>query len=422
MLNWNLSNVFAKDLMADRNNARTTPMPSARHCIHSAAIKDDLLSVVWDDRHESRFHPVWLRHQCWCPDCGTPETGVRGIRLHHIDDGISIAKAWVEGDSVQVVWPDGHRSAYAARWLRNHCYSDSERSRRRVSPVLWDSSIRDAVPVGSLRDAEADPAARLKILEAVRDYGFCKIVDAPTDKSESQRMIQLVGAQRHTHFGTYTLKKKTTVTNVGDTTGPLDPHVDEPYRYAAIGITVFQVLRPSSNGGASTLVDGFEAVRRLKEQWPADFDLLCETPITCQRFDPGDNSHGNMRWYKSRLPVIRLDDRGEVCGVRMNERQISPLDVPPDQVVPVYRALKRLFGLLYDDDLLLTLDLKAGEGLLFDNQRLLHGRTGFTPETPPRAVLTSSVDLDDFHSTMRLLQRDLDPDAMHLVLQQGMTG
>ncbi|WP_319005213.1 hypothetical protein [Leisingera sp. McT4-56] len=68
------------------------------------------------------------------------------------------------------------------------------------------------------------------------------------------------------------------------------------------------------------------------------------------------------------------------------------------------------------------MDLKAGEGLLFDNQRLLHGRTGFAPETPPRTVLTSSVDLDDFHSSMRLLQRDLDPDAMHLVLQQGMAG
>ena len=397
-------------------------MPSTRHNIRSVATENDLLIVRWADGHESRFHPIWLRHQCWCPDCGTPETGVRGIRLHHIDEGVSIQSVDVEGNSVRIIWPDGHRSEYAARWLRNHCYSDVERARRRVRPVLWDGTLGAGIPVGSLTEAEADPAARLKILERVRDYGFCKIVNAPTDKAESQRMIQLVGAQRQTHYGTYTLEKKKTVTNVGDTTGPLDPHVDEPYRYAAIGITVFQVLRPSSNGGASTLVDGFEAVRCLKEQWPDDFDLLCNMPVTCQRFDPGDNSHGNMRWYKSRLPIIRLDDRGEVCGVRMNERQISPLDVPADQVGPAYRALKRLFSLLYDDDLRLTLDLKAGEGLLFDNQRLLHGRTGFTPETPPRAVLTSSVDLDDFHSTMRLLQRELDPDAMHLVLQQGMAG
>lgn len=236
------------------------------------------------------------------------------------------------------------------------------------------------------------------------------------------RLIELVGAQRQTHFGTYILKTKKMVTNVGDTTGPLDPHVDEPYRLNSIGITVFQVLRPSSNGGASKLVDGFEAARRLREKWPEDYERLTRLRVTCQRHDPGDNSAGQECWYKTRLPIIQLDDEGEVSGIRFNERQISPLEVPADQVESTYRALKRLFDILYDDELRLTFDLKAGEGLLFDNQRLLHGRTGFKPEDPPRSVLNSSVDLDDFHSSLRLLQRDLDPDATHMVLSQGMAG
>ena len=398
-------------------------MPSEHQTISSAAIENGLLVLQWADGHKSQFHAIWLRHQCWCSDCGTPETGVRSIRLWQFDEEMAFGDVELSADGLRVIWPeDGHVSDYSARWLRNHCYSDAERESRRVQPILWDRSLARNLPVGSLSKAEADPSARLRILEAVRDYGFCKIIDAPTDKAESARMINLVGAQRQTHFGTYTLKTKKTVTNVGDTTGPLDPHVDEPYRYVAVGITVFQVLHPSSNGGASTLVDGFEAVRRMREQYPEDFTLLCNIRVTCQRFDPGDNSRGNMRWYKSRLPIIQLDDRGEVCGVRMNERQISPLDVPANQVIPTYRALKRLFALLYADDLRLTLDLKGGEGLLFDNQRLLHGRTGFTPEMPPRSVLTSSVDLDDFHSSLRLLQRELDPDAMRMVLGQGMAG
>lgn len=398
-------------------------MQNPRHTIKSAIAEGDLLTVRWADGHESQFHAIWLRHQCWGPDSGTPLTGVRSVRLQDIDDDITFGSVKLTDEGLRVVWPeDGHVSNYAPEWLRNHCYSDAERTRRRVQPVLWDAGLANDLPTGSLTEAEADPRARLRILEAVRDYGFCKISDAPTDADERLRMINLVGAQRQTHFGTYSLKKKKTVTNVGDTTGPLAPHVDEPYRYCAIGITVFQVLHPSSNGGASTLVDGFEAVRRLKEQHPKDYELLCNIRVTCQRLDPGDNSHGNMRWYKSRLPVIQLDDQGDVCGIRANERQISPLDVPADQVKPAYRALKRLFALLYDEDLRLTIDLKGGEGLLFDNQRLLHGRTGFTPETPPRAVLTSSVDLDDFHSSLRLLQRDLDPDAVHMVLRQGMAG
>ncbi len=398
-------------------------MPAARHTLLSATVREGLLALQWGDGHESCFHAIWLRHQCWCRDCGTPVTGVRGIRLHHIDEAIAFGNVTLTGSGVRVTWSgEDHVSDYPADWLRNHCYSDRERARRRATPILWDASLGETLPSGSLKEAEECPSARLRILEAVRDYGFCKIVDAPTDKAESARMINLVGAQRQTHFGTYTLKNKKTVTNVGDTTGPLDPHVDEPYRFAAIGITVFQVLHPSATGGASTLVDGFEAARRLKAQYPADFDLLCRMRVTCQRLDPGDNSHGHLRWYKSRMPVIQLDDEREVCGVRMNERQISPLDVSADRVLPAYRALRRLFALLYDEDLRLTLELKGGEGLLFDNQRLLHGRTGFTQETPPRAVLTSSVDLDDFHSSLRLLQRDLEPDSVHMVLRQGMAG
>lgn len=398
-------------------------MSSKRNTISTISVEGRILTITWADGHQSQFHAIWLRHQCWCKECGTPVTGVRSIRLYHIPMDISFGQVTFEGDGVRVIWHgEGHVSHYPAAWLRNHCYSDAERARRRAQPILWDGSLKANAPTGSLIEAEKDPAARLRILEAVRDYGFCKITDAPTDRAEASRMIDLVGAQRHTHFGTYTLTTKTTVTNVGDTTGPLDPHVDEPYRYAAIGITVFQVLRPSSNGGASTLVDGFEAVRRLRDQWPEDYDLLCKLRVTCQRHDPGNNSHGQERWYKSRLPIIQLDDEGEVCGVRFNERQISPLDVPANLVEPTYRALKRLFELLYDEDLRLTFDLKAGEGLLFDNQRLLHGRSGFTPEEPPRSVLTSSVDLDDFHSSLRLLQRDLEPDAMHMVLRQGMAG
>jgi len=398
-------------------------MSSKRNTISSISVNNRILNVDWADGHQSQFHSIWLRHQCWSEESGSPVTGVRTIRLHHIPLDISFDQVTVEDKCVRIVWKDdGHVSHYPAPWLRNHCYSHEERARRRAKPICWDGSLIDSAPTGSLIEAEKDPAKRLRILEAVRDYGFCKIVDAPTDKSEASRMIELVGAQRQTHFGTYTLKTKKTVTNVGDTTGPLEPHVDEPYRYSAIGITVFQVLRPSSNGGASTLVDGFEAVRRLKEQWPDDYNLLCKLRVTCQRHDPGDNSHGQERWYKSHLPIIQLNDEGEVCGIRMNERQISPLDVPADQVEATYRALKRLFAVLYDEDLQLTFDLKAGEGLLFDNQRLLHGRTGFVPEDPPRSVLTSSVDLDDFHSSLRLLQRDLDPEAMHMVLRQGMAG
>ena len=242
------------------------------------------------------------------------------------------------------------------------------------------------------------------MLENINDFGICKIADAPTTADRAEELIELVGSQRQTHYGTYQLSDKKLVDNVGDITDPLDPHTDETYRLSSIGITVFQVLHPSSVGGESTLVDGFEAARRLREDWPDAFDLLSRVPILTHRIDPAHNSGGQSRWYTACLPFIRLDGDGEVSGIRMNERQIVNFDTTPDKVGACYGALRKLFALLYNQDLRLTFPLQAGEGLIFNNQRVLHGRNGFEKETPPRSVLTSSVDLEEFYSTLRVLK------------------
>ena len=394
---------------------------NSRYKIKSASLQSKDLHLSWEDGHKSTFHSIWLRHQCTCDHCGTPVSGVRGIRIHHIPEDIAPSRLGIKENRVELIWNnDGHRSVYEGEWLRDHCYSKSERSRRKHRPTLWTREIAKDPPTASLEEAEADPSARLRMLEAVRDYGFCKITDAPTEASQAHRLIEAVGPQRLTHYGTYVLTKKKTVDNVGDTTGPLDPHSDETYRLSTIGITVFQVLNPSTDGGASTLVDGFEAARRLLEQDPESFDLLTKVPITGQRYDAAHNSGGQSRWYLAHLPLIKLDHDGDVSGVRLNERQISPLALDGDLIEPTYRALRQIFDILYDPDLLITFDLKAGEGLLFDNQRLLHGRTGFIPEEPPRSVLTSSVNLEDFHSSLRLLEKELGVEGPPLLLSQGM--
>lgn len=397
------------------------PNSNGKYRIQSVADAAGRLRVDWSDGHTSMFHPMWLRHQCTCTTCGTPVNAVRGLRLHHIPDDIAFRIQAHDDESIDLAWTnDGHRSRYTAVWLRDHCYSDAERQRRRHRPVLWDSGILDDPPCADMDACESSADRRLAMLESVRDYGFCRIHGAPTRAEEAGRLINLVGPQRRSHYGTYTLSKKASVDNVGDITDPLDPHVDETYRLSTIGITVFQVLRPSADGGHSTLVDGFEAVRRLKEAHPDDFDLLTRVPITGVRRDPAHNSAGQVKWYAAAMPVIRLDFDGEVSGVRCNERQIMPLDLPDRLIEPCYRALKRLYAILYDPQLRVTFELAAGEGVIFNNQRVLHGRTGFTPEVPARSVLTSSVDIEEFHSSLRLLMAQVRGHVPAMRLAQGM--
>ncbi len=394
--------------------------PVSRYQICSVSIENNELAVAWGDGHVSSYHPMWLRHQCECAKCGSSLDAIRGVRLHQIPEDLAPVSVELKGSGVRVVWSaDQHASDYSAEWLRDHCYSESERALRRHKPTLWTGAL-SPVPAFQYKTLRSDPGSRLSMLEAVRDLGFCKVQGVPPDRAHANNFIELVGPQRQTHFGTYDLAKKKSADNVGDTSGPLDPHTDESYRLSSIGITVFQVLQPSSNGGASTLVDGFEAARRLQETSPDDFELLTKLPVTGQRLDRGTNSDGQKRWFVARLPVIKVDFEGEIVGVRLNERQIAPLDIAADLVEPCYRALKKIFELVYDPDLRLTFPLQAGEGLIFDNQRVLHGRTGYQPEEPSRSVLTSSVDLEEFHSSLRTLRLAGGKTGPQMLYAQGM--
>ncbi|MGI9291769.1 MAG: TauD/TfdA family dioxygenase [Gammaproteobacteria bacterium] len=393
----------------------------SRYLINQAEIADHGLQVDWGDGHQSHFHSVWLRHQCECDACGTPMNAVRALRIHHIPEDISIASFEFNHQQVKIGWSQGaHHSTYKARWLRDHCYSDGERKLRKHRPVLWDASIGQNPPVFNFKEAEADSATRLAMLESVCDYGFCKIENLSGNMDESNRLIELVGTQRQTHFGNYQLSKKSSINNVGDIKHELQPHCDETYRTSTIGITVFQVMQPSSEGGESTLMDGFEAARRLRQNFPSEFELLTRTPVFAQRYDP-DHAEGELpRLYQCRLPMIRLDADGDISGVRINERQMAPLDLPANQIEPCYRAIRHLMKIVYDPDLLITFSLKKGEGLLFDNQRVLHGRTAFEAEQPGRSVLTNSVNLEDFYSNLRVLTTQHKPDQPPRTYAQGL--
>jgi gamma-butyrobetaine dioxygenase len=394
-----------------------------RYRIVDATMDGEVVSLNWGDGHTSRFQGIWLRHQCECPICGTSMNALRGVRLLDLDVNIRPETLDWDADTLRVVWPpDAHRSTYAATWLRDHCHAPDEVARRTHRPSTWDASIRDDVPVFDFEAVSRDSVERLRLLETVVDLGFCKVINAPTDASRAKELIEIVGDQRPSHYGTYTLSDKNAVDNVGDVTFELKPHTDETYRLSTIGITVFQVLTPAARGGESTLVDGFEAVRRLREAAPADFDRLCRHPITGRRYDLGQNSDGRARWFECRLPAIRVDRFGNVRGVRMNERQIAPLEVPPEEVKPFYSALQRLYAILYDPALTLTFPLRAGEGLIFDNQRVLHGRTAYEHGDPPRSVLTSSVDIEEFHSNLRLLRAARPGHAAPVIYPQGMVG
>ena len=99
-----------------------------------------------------------------------------------------------------------------------------------------------------------------------------------------------------------------------------------------------------------------------------------------------------------------------ITGIRLNDRCMAPVDADPDNTELFYDALRPLMKMIYSAEETVTFKIKTGEMLIFNNHRLLHGRTGFDPSSD-RHVRIVHVDLDEFHSRLRVsLRRSNNPD------------
>ena len=105
--------------------------------------------------------------------------------------------------------------------------------------------------------------------------------------------------------------------------------------------------------------------------------------------------------------IITCDADDQVIGIRFSDQSIPPLDLPEEMIEPAYAALTRLQSVLYDTSLWLRPRLAPGEVLVMDNQRVLHGRGMFDPESGNRHIQTCCVERDGFHSNYRFLAREL---------------
>ncbi len=168
------------------------------------------------------------------------------------------------------------------------------------------------------------------------------------------------------------------------------------FRDAPPGVILFHCLEASADGGgASVLVDGFNVAARLQDENPAAFDILSRVPLPHRRRIDGAAD------LRAETTMVGLDAAGAVTAFRCNERTMAPLELPEDQVKPVYDALQAVLALVYDPVMKIEFQLRSGEALVFDNHRVLHARTAFGGS---RHIRQYHVDRDEVFSRLRLLQ------------------
>jgi len=98
------------------------------------------------------------------------------------------------------------------------------------------------------------------------------------------------------------------------------------------------------------------------------------------------------------------------------------LVLPEDAVEPFYAAFSKLAQLYGRTEFRLSIGLVTGDLMLIDNDRVLHGRTGFADGASFRHIRQAHVNRTDFHSRLRILGRRLGRADAELDLAPGAVG
>jgi gamma-butyrobetaine dioxygenase len=362
------------------------------------AVRDNRLSIRWGDGHRSAFHAMWLRDHCPCPACRHPATGQRLLETAGLPDDLRLVSARVAGAAVEAVWSDGHAAALDPAWLRHHCYCEADRAAERPRRRFWRAEGRPGLPEAQHADIVADADALREWLAAIDVYGFAVLHGVPVVPGEVTRVAELFGYVRETNYGRlFDVRSVVNPTNLAYTGLGLSCHTDNPYRDPAPTLQLLHCLSSSATGGDSVLVDGFEVAERLRATEPGKFDLLARVPVPF-RFQDGDAD------LRTEQPVITLDVRGAVVAIRLNNRSKAPLRLESDLVEPWYAAYLTFARMLESSAYQLGFKLGPGDLFIVDNLRVLHGRTAFSG-AGQRHLQGCYADMDGLRSKLAVLER-----------------
>ena len=356
-----------------------------RSGLHELALRDH-------DGETTPLHPLWLRERCRSPESHDAHTGQRLYDPSDLPGDLAIAALAETNSGWDVTFSDGHRSHFEAAEL--------------LAEASWQPDA-DGLPEAQPWDAALDPMPRLDwnendthtIASAFLRLGFVILANFPRPPGSVLIAARRFGFVRDTNFGAlFDVRSVPDATDLAYTGLSLDPHTDNPYRSPVPGIQLLHCLANETTGGHSTLVDSLCVLRTLRRDDPGAFTILAETAV---RFIYRDEATELVHF----APMIALDASGRIEGMRFSPRLDAVPLADPKRLEHFYRARRKVDRMLRSPRYELRFLLAEGELLMFDNSRLLHGRSAFDPQEGPRHLQGCYIDMDGVRSLYRVLNR-----------------
>ena len=357
------------------------------------------LSIELARGNRFAIHPLWLRERCQDSKSIDLRTGQRLEDPSDLDLQLGLTSVTeVETGRYRIRFTDGHEADFLAREILAEALLPP--GDHACPPVrLWDGTLGEVPRAAWV----ARPSDELKAawLQPFLELGFIIFTGVPTESKTVLQVGSAFGFVRDTNFGAhFDVRSVPDANDLAYTSLFLDPHTDNPYRSPVPGVQLLHCLANETTGGSSTLVDGFAAAEALRSQDPEAFIILTHTPV---RFRFRDSDTELVRSSS----LIEVDGIGGLQAINFSPRlDFVPL-LRPQELTAYFKARKAFDQLLRSPRYELRFLLNAGDLMMMDNRRLLHGRTAFDPREGLRHLQGCYIDVDGPRSAYRVLRRRL---------------
>jgi len=333
-----------------------------------------------NDGSSVRYHSTWLRDNALDPKTRDVNNRQRLITLSDIPINTSIKSAKLDkaGTNIFLTFlPEKKDVSFSANWLEAHAYDTKQHNEKGwITSDLktWGNDMSNHIPSVDYKIAKSDKTLLLQWLKSLYCYGFAKMTGGKIESGALIQIADLFGYVRETNYGKwFEVRSEINAINLAYTNLGLQAHTDNPYRDPVPTIQILYCLENSASGGDSTVVDGFNAAIRLKDENPDYFNLLSKY---CARFEyTGDKG----AYLQSRRPMIELSPDGELIAIRFNNRSAAPIiDIPYEDMENYYEAYRAFSNIINDPKLAVNFKLNPGECFIVDNTRVLHARTAYS--------------------------------------------
>ena len=353
------------------------------------------LELVRSDGSRVAIHPLWLRERA--SDAGSCDalTGQRLYDPSDLDPEVRLERVHESRPGTwELGFADGAHGTLTTAEILAELPGDAAGLPARAA---WTSALQDLPRVAWT--AQPAPDQLRRITQTFLSLGFVIFSGVPRQSGAVLDVARRFGLPRDTNFGLmFDVRSQPGATDLAYTSLALDPHTDNPYRDPVPGIQLLHCLVNETTGGLSTLVDGHAVVEHLREVDPAALQLLATTPVRFRYRDAGTE-------LVHHAPLIELDAQGRLVTIRFSPRlDYVPL-MPAAALAAFYAARRVLDRLLRSAHFEIRFLLQGGELVMFDNRRLLHGRTAFDPQQGIRHLQGCYIDMDGVHSMHRVLHR-----------------